>query len=108
MADVSMTCEEILDLPAAERLHEELLGAAARGAEAELEITADAVLRVSTAALQVLCAAIRDARTQGRALRLVRPSAALRDAARRLGLTAALELDPLDQPVGAVHAEQAH
>jgi anti-anti-sigma regulatory factor len=97
MADVSMTCEETLDLPAAERLHEELLGVVAKGTEAELEIATNAVERVSTAALQVLCAAIRDARTQGRTLRLVRPSAALRDAARRLGLTAALELDHADQ-----------
>jgi anti-anti-sigma regulatory factor len=96
MADVSMVCEETLDLPAAERLHEELLGAVAKGAE--IEIATGAVERVSTAALQVLCAAVRDARTQGRALRLVRPSAALRTAARRLGLTAALELDRPDQP----------
>jgi anti-anti-sigma regulatory factor len=67
-------------------------------AEAEIEIAAGQVERVSTAALQVLCAAVRDARTQGRVLRLVRPSVGLRDAARRLGLTAALELDSLDHP----------
>jgi len=101
MADVSMTCEETLDLPAAERLHEELLGAVAKGAEAEIEIATGAVERVSTAALQVLCAAVRDARTQGRVLRLVRPSAPLRDAARRLVLTAALGLEHPDHPLQA-------
>ena len=53
-----------------------------------------AVRRVHTAAMQVLCAFFRSRAEQGHRTELVACSGALRDAARLLGLSAQLGLDP--------------
>ncbi len=88
---VTVTCDEVLDLSAAESLRARLLVAVARGED--LEIQAAAVRQIDTANLQLLCAAARDLRARGRDLTITEPSPALLQAARRLGLTAALGLD---------------
>jgi anti-anti-sigma regulatory factor len=88
---VTVTCEDILDLAAAETLHTRLLAAVAAGGDVELH--AAAVERIDTANLQLLCATARDLRALGRTLRVTEPSPPLLLAARRLGLTVALGLD---------------
>lgn len=88
---VTVTCDEVLDLSAAESLRARLLAAVGRGED--LEIQAAAVRQIDTANLQLLCAAARDLRARGRNVTITEPSAALLQAARRLGLTAVLGLD---------------
>lgn len=96
---VSITCEEVLDLSTAEGLRARLLGAVARGAEVEL--LASGVERIDTASLQLLCAAARELTARGRSLRVMDASPTFLQAARRLGLAAALglgALSPIDPP----------
>ena len=83
---VTVTCDEVLDLSAAESLRARLLAALARGED--LEIQAGAVRQIDTANLQLLCAAARDLRARDRSLIITEPSPALLQAARRLGLPA--------------------
>ena len=87
----TVTCDEVLDLSAAESLRAQLLAAVARGGD--LEIHAAAVRQIDTANLQLLCAAARDLRARGRSLQIIEPSPPLVLAARRLGLTGVLGLD---------------
>jgi anti-anti-sigma regulatory factor len=88
---VTVTCDEVLDLSAAESLRAQLLAAMARGGD--LEIQAAAVRQIDTANLQLLCAAARELRERGRSMLFTEASPPLVLAARRLGLTAALWLD---------------
>jgi len=88
---VTVTCDEVLDLSAAESLRARLL--AALGCGEDLEIQAAAVRQIDTANLQLLCAAARDQRARGRNVTITEPSPALLQAAQRLGLTAVLGLD---------------
>jgi len=87
----TVTCDEVLDLSAAESLRAQLLAGLARGGD--LEIQAAAVRQIDTASLQLLCAAARDLRARGRSLQITEPSPPLLLAARRLGLTGVLGLD---------------
>jgi anti-anti-sigma regulatory factor len=61
---VTVTCDEVLDLSAAESLRARLLAALASGSD--LEVQAGAIRQIDTANLQLLCAAARElrARTQ--------------------------------------------
>jgi anti-anti-sigma regulatory factor len=78
---------ELLDLTAAEPLQRILLDRARNG---DLPImNGAAVERISTAAVQVLLAAVADARSRGTSLQLRDPSAVLRDALADLGVGAA-------------------
>jgi anti-anti-sigma regulatory factor len=88
---VTVTCDEVLDLSAAESLRAQLLAALSRGGD--LEIQAAAVRQIDTANLQLLCAAARDLRAHGRTFVIAEPTPALLAAARRLGLSAALGLE---------------
>lgn len=88
---VTVTCDEVLDLSAAESLRARLLSALARGED--LELQAGPVRQIDTANLQLLCAAARDLRAHGRNLIITDPSPALLLAARRLGLSGVLGLD---------------
>jgi anti-anti-sigma regulatory factor len=88
---VTLTCDEVLDLSAAESLRAQLLAALASGED--LEIQAAAVRQIDTANLQLLCAAALDLRARERNLIIVEPSSALLQAARRLGLSGVLGLD---------------
>jgi len=88
---VTVTCDEVLDLSAAESLRAQLLAALARGGD--LEIQAAAVRQIDTANLQLLCAAALELRARGRSVRFTEASAPLVLAARRLGLTGVLGLD---------------
>jgi anti-anti-sigma regulatory factor len=88
---VTVTCDEVLDLSAAESMRARLLAALARGED--LEIQAGAVRQIDTANLQLLCAAARDLRAHDRSLIITEPSPALLQAARRLGLSGVLGLD---------------
>jgi anti-anti-sigma regulatory factor len=92
-----IVCEESLDLSTVAALHAHLLLALA--GEAGVEVVASAVERVDTANLQILCAAARDLRAAGRAFRLTSPSAPFLLAARRLGVAAVLDLQPVPSPV---------
>jgi anti-anti-sigma regulatory factor len=91
-----VTCDEVLDLSAAESLRAQLLAAVARGGD--LEIQAAAVRQIDTANLQLLCAAARDLRARGRNVLITEPSPTLVLAARRLGLTGVLGLDAAATP----------
>ncbi len=87
-----VTCDEVLDLSAAESLRARLLSALGRGED--LEIQAAAIRQIDTANLQLLCAAARDLRARERSLIITEPSPALLQAARRLGLCTVLGLPP--------------
>ena len=97
---VIVTCDEVLDLSAAESLRARLLSALARGED--LEIQAGAVRQIDTANLQLLCAAARDLRARERSLIITEPSPALLQAARRLGLAGVLGLDPAPAAAASV------
>ncbi len=86
-----VTCDEVLDLSAAEPLRAQLLAALSRGGD--LEIRAAAVRQIDTANLQLLCAAACELRAHGRTLVIAEPTPPLLAAARRLGLSAALGLE---------------
>ncbi len=88
---VTVTCDEVLDLSAAESLRARLLSALARGGD--LEIQAAAVRQIDTANLQLLCAAARELRARGRRVTITEASQPLVLAARRLGLAGVLGLD---------------
>ena len=100
-ARATVTCDEVLDLSAAESLRAQLLAALARGGD--LEIQAAAIRQIDTANLQLLCAAAREVRALGRSLLFTEPSPPLVLAARRLGLTGVLGLDdsPPSTPVSS-------
>ncbi len=95
---VIVTCDEVLDLTAAESLRGRLLEALARGGD--VEVQAGAVRQIDTANLQLLCAAARELRARGSGILITAPTAPLLAAARRLGLTAVLGLEapPAAQP----------
>jgi anti-anti-sigma regulatory factor len=88
---VTVTCDEVLDLSAAESLRAQLLAALSRGGD--LEIQAAAVRQIDTANLQLLCAAAHELRARGHTLVIAEPTPPLLAAARRLGLSAALGLE---------------
>jgi anti-anti-sigma regulatory factor len=92
----AVTCDEVLDLPAAESLRERLLAAVACGGD--LEVEASAVRQIDTANLQLLCAAARELRARGRTMLIIGPTPPLLAAARRLGLTAVLGLEAPPAP----------
>jgi anti-anti-sigma regulatory factor len=93
-----IVCEEVLDLSTVAGLHDRLRVAIAQGrdghGDGDVVVQAHLIERIDTANLQLLCAAARELRVKGRALRLVDASAPLALAARRLGLTKALGLEP--------------
>jgi anti-anti-sigma regulatory factor len=74
----------LLDLTAAEPLHRALLEHARSGDP--LAVNGSAVVRVSTAAVQVLVAAAADARARGTSFQLREPSPELADALTDLGV----------------------
>lgn len=61
-----------------------------------IELKANAVEKADTAGLQLILALKNEAETRGGAISWKKPSAALLEAAQRLGLTTALGLDGLD------------
>jgi anti-anti-sigma regulatory factor len=93
---VTLTCDEVLDLSAAESLRAQLVAALARGPA--LEIQAAAIRQIDTANLQLLCAAARELRARGGSMLINEPSAPLVLAARRLGLSSVLGLDVSASP----------
>lgn len=83
-----VTCQAELDISAASTLQQQLL--AVMQTREPVEIEAQNVSRIHTAALQLFLSAIRDAQTLGLAFQWREPSSALVEGARLLGLT-----DPL-------------
>ncbi len=81
----------LLDLPLAAELRDVLLDALARDTGADLVLKADAVERVSTAAIQVLLAAQAAFAAAARRLEVEAASPALRAAFGHLGLTGDLD-----------------
>ena len=75
----------VLNLRAAQQLKSDLL-MLLRGAGA-VAVDANAVARLSTPAVQVLTAFVRDLEGQGRSVEFTRPSGAFRDGFRILGLS---------------------
>lgn len=81
----------VLDLPGAADLRDTLLDALARDSAAEVILKAAAVERASTAAIQVILAAAASFRNASRHVEMEKPSEALIQAFRHLGLGADLE-----------------
>jgi anti-anti-sigma regulatory factor len=81
-------CPAVLDLACAPELRDTLLRALSGGAD--VDVHAAAVTQADTACLQLLCAAAVALARQGRALKLVEPSAALIRVAERLGVATVL------------------
>ena len=80
----SFALPPLLDLTAAEPLHRALVEHARTGDP--LVVTGSSVVRVSTAAVQILLAAAADARARGTSFRLRDPSPELTDALTDLGV----------------------
>jgi anti-anti-sigma regulatory factor len=99
-ATVTVTCDDVLDLSAAESMRERLLAAVRGGGEVDVlvdvQVVAAAVRQIDTANLQLLCAAARELSAQGRALRIFEPSLPFVTAARRLGLADLLGVQGVD------------
>ena len=87
---LEVTLPAVLDLPAASDLRDALMDALTADAVGELTLKAQAVERVSTAALQVILAAAADFKRAAHRLVIEAPSEQLSDAFRLLGLGADL------------------
>jgi anti-anti-sigma factor len=81
----------VLDLPAAGELREALLDALARKTSSDLVLKAAGVERISTACVQVMLAAAASFQSVSRRLVVERPSAAVIETFKHLGLAADLE-----------------
>ena len=97
-ATVTVTCDDVLDLAAAESMRERLLAAMRGGGESDVQVLGAAVRQIDTANLQLLCAAARELRAQGRSFRISEPSSPFVTAARRLGLAGVLGIDGRASP----------
>lgn len=86
----AIECNESLDISMAADLHRTLKKALESGAPVSLQ--AHQVERADTAALQLLAAFIREARSRGITVSWNEPSAVLRRSAHLLGLAQALEM----------------
>ena len=89
---VAVVLPAVLDLPAAGDLRDTLLDALARDAAAAVVLKADAVERMSTAAVQVILAAAAGFRAAARRLEFEGAGSAVSDAFRLLGLGAELDM----------------
>ena len=89
---VEVVLPAVLDLPAAGDLRDTLLDALARDAAAEVVLKADAVERISTAAVQVILAAIPGFNAAQRRIELEGAGSAVSDAFRLLGAEAEFDM----------------
>lgn len=85
-----ITCDERLDISAANTFYEKLLQAI----EAESPIVLDAsnIEHIDTVGIQLLCTLYQEARSKGIEFRWQQPSDSFRSSARLLGLEECLEL----------------
>jgi len=87
----SIVCGEYLDISHIGQLSDDLKGGL-ESSEPILFIDGEKVERVDAASLQLLAAFFKDAKSQGMALQWRKPSDALRNASRVMGLSNLLDL----------------